>query len=402
MCRANGDGGRRCPGCVGATGRAKHNVRRRANRAIRRNVAEWARQQGDIPADEIARLEAAPPKVAKEWIRARGHDPEKFLDGVPDLNDGGGAAAAPPAAPGPGPVAARPAGVDAADGHGAGAPRADDGGGGGGGAARGAGGAGGGKAPAPAPPAQGWQAQAWCTPELRNQISEAQATQGVHRDERNLLVGSPEKVTDIAEGTNTTQRIELDNGVTGYFKPFDGVDDRLAAGFGQDSAQQSLHEAAAWRLAEQMGQPWSEIVPPVVVREFNGKVGSFAIERAGKSNNYSPQGTGEWREAAFYDALIGQQDRHPGNYLIAGDRLTLIDHGYTFARPGDYKNYSWLATERRRSDPALSFHEREVLSRLVASPDLLGMRKFLQPARADALQARAERMLQKGQITSRF
>jgi hypothetical protein len=242
--------------------------------------------------------------------------------------------------------------------------------------------------------------------------------QGGHRDERALLDGSPESVTTLKRagrstgycdsgtgptgGTNTTRRIELSNGVTGYFKPFDGVREDLATGFGQDSSQQSLHEAAAWQLAREMGPPWSEVVPPVVIREINGELGSFALARPGKEMVVAPWHTGEWRQSAFFDCLIGQQDRHPGNYLVSGDRIALIDHGYTFARPGDYRNYTWLAGHRSQSDPALSYDERQVLQRLVASPNLLGLRSMLQPARADALKARVERMLSSGTITTDY
>jgi hypothetical protein len=95
------------------------------------------------------------------------------------------------------------------------------------------------------------------------------------------------------------------------------ADGKGTSAFGQDSAQQSLH--GRWRLASQLGPPWSEIVPPVVIREVNGQVGSFALERPGKAAMSSdPWSTGEWREAAFFDCLIGQQDRHPGNFLVAG------------------------------------------------------------------------------------
>lgn len=248
--------------------------------------------------------------------------------------------------------------------------------------------------------------------------------QGTHRDERALLSSMPERVTTLSRrksssstvssadgeasesapsgGTNTTRRIELYNGVTGYFKPFGGENKDLEWGFGQDSAQQSLHEAAAWRLASQMGPPWSEIVPPVVIREVQGEIGSFQLERPGKVMNWNPWETGEWREAAFFDCLIGQQDRHPGNYLVAGDRINLIDHGYTFATPGDYRNYSWLAQKRANTDPSLTYTERATLQRLVASPNLLGLQDMLQPARAQALRDRAERMLAAGTIRGEY
>ncbi|MDP3889836.1 hypothetical protein [Nocardioides sp.] len=410
MCRAKGDGGRRCLGCQGPTALAKHNERRRANRAIRRNVVEWARQQG-LAAEELEQLAAAPPKQAKDWIEHKGFNPDDFVDGVPagrpDNNPDGSPAPPPPAAP-------------------AGAGRAAPGPAAAGGPAAGGGRAPAAAAPKPSPPdpaAPTWTSSWWCTEELESQIRVTMQLQGTHRDERALLSGVPERVTTLSRksssessggtesgdsssapegGTNTTRRIELYNGVVGYFKPFGGENKELEEGFGQDSAQQSLHEAAAWRLASQMGPPWSEIVPPVVIREVKGEVGSFQLERPGKVMNWNPWETGEWREAAFFDCLIGQQDRHPGNYLVAGDRISLIDHGYSFATPGDYRNYSWLSERRSQTDPTLTYTERETLQRLVASPNLLGLQDMLQPARAKALRDRAHLMLAAGTIRGEY
>ncbi len=421
MCRAKGGpgGGRRCHGCIGPEGKAKHNERRRNNRTIKKNVIAWARREG-YGETEIAMLEQAPPKVAKEWARDRGVVPERFLDGIPDQSLANEPIGPPEPSPRPPAPAAPPVspprlapGAPAAPGHGHGGVGGGAGGGRGGGGGQGAGI----RQPTPPPvmPAReqsGWTTESWCTQELREQINVAMSQQGGHRDERALLDGVAENVVTLKRsdesgsgpegGTNTTRRIELHNGVTGYFKPFAGVNGFFAAGFGQDSAQQSLHEVAAWQLAREMGPPWSEVVPPVVVREINGELGSFALARPGKDMVMAPWSTGEWRESAFFDSLIGQQDRHPGNYLVSGDRIALIDHGYTFARPGDYKNYSWLALHRRDSDPALSYDERQVLQRLVSSPSLMGLKEVLQPARAQALKARAERMLATGRITTDF
>lgn len=406
MCRGKGDGGggRRCPGCHGPSALAKHNERRRKNRAIKRNAADWARQQG-CAADEVAQLEAANPKDVKEWLRARGQNPNDFVDAVPGQAAGGrspvpvGAAPAapapvpgPPPAPAPVPAAPRGGGRRRAGGVGGGGPR-------GGGAAGGAGDL---NQILAAQQHAGRVQRAWSTPELDQQISVLEQLQGSHRDERALLNGKPEKATKTKGGTNGTVRVELDNGVTGYFKPFMAENRRIAKGFGQDSRQQGVHEAAAWQLANRMGPPWSEMVPPVVIREMGGEVGSFALERPGKTGNHRPWDTGEWREAAFFDAVIGQQDRHHGNFLVSGDRLALIDHGYAFARPGDYKNYSWLQRERLTTDSRLTYAERDALNRLVSSGDLLGLRKVLQPARADALEKRAQAMLRNGTLTDSY
>jgi len=37
------------------------------------------------------------------------------------------------------------------------------------------------------------------------------------------------------------------------------------------------------------------------------------------------------------DALIAQQDRHLDNARFDGDSLGLIDHGFSFALPGDFE-----------------------------------------------------------------
>lgn len=337
-------------------------------------------------ADHIGRQ---PPEVAKKWLVALGKDPDDFKDGVPGTGLPAGVNPAPGSTPPAGPVALPPVV--------------------GGGRVRGGpvvGRAGGPVRPAagvavPSPPvlpAAGWRSEPWCTPGLEAQISEATAAQGTDRDERSLLSASVSSTADTPDGTNETHRVTFDNGMVGYHKPFDGLNDNLARSFGHHSAQQSVHEVAAWQLASKMGPPWSDIVPPCVVREVNGRMGSLAVERPGSPMSRTPWQVPEWREAAFFDVLIGQQDRHPGNYLVAGDRMTLIDHGYAFARPGDYLNWSYLGAKRFAEDPVLTHTERSFLDRFVASPDLLGLKGVLEADRADALRDRAERMRKTGRV----
>lgn len=227
-------------------------------------------------------------------------------------------------------------------------------------------------------------------------------TQGKHRDERNLLGGRPEKVQYASGGTNDTSRVMLSNGVTGYHKPFSGVNNSIARGFGQDSAQQPIHEVSAWRLAEQLGEPYDQLVPPCVIREVNGEVGSFAMERPGKPGvpvTVVPEE--ERRSAAFFDALIGQQDRHHHNYLMAGDRVTLIDHGYAFARRGDFLNWSMIQQERVGSEEKvrrLNGAEIAALDKFLDSQDGLGLQGLLESPRFTDLVSRAEQMRRTGMI----
>lgn len=393
MCRAKGPGGgRRCPGCIGQEALGKHNVRRRENRAIRRNVALWAEREG-YGDDEVRRLLDAPPMVAKQWAKERGVDPKDFIEWVParSIPDDPLGAGPVPAAPAPVPVRA-PVPVPPPVGGG-GRHRAD----GGGAAGRGRAGAPIAQ-PEPSPavaPVGGrpvW-AGTWCSPAVEDSILAAQAQQGAHRDERSLLAGSSEKQKRVVGGTNSTSCVTLDNGMRGYFKPFEGGHKGLEKAFGHSDRIQMMHEYGAWRLASQMGPPWSDLVPPTVVREFDGQIGSFQMERAGRGKVFQPWDAQEWRDAGFFDSLIGQQDRHPGNYLVAGDRISLIDHGYSFATPGSRENYSMLSNRRASEDPVLTHSERDVLTKVVNSPDLMGLSQVLEPARAAALKDRAQRML---------
>jgi hypothetical protein len=103
--------------------------------------------------------------------------------------------------------------------------------------------------------------------------------------------------------------------------------------------------------------------------------------------------------AAFFDSLIAQQDRHDGNWRWNGERLKLIDHGYTFALPGAILNYSDFVVARHGHGAAgLLTEERDALTRLLADADLLGMARFLLSDRARALADRARLMLKRGEI----
>jgi hypothetical protein len=103
--------------------------------------------------------------------------------------------------------------------------------------------------------------------------------------------------------------------------------------------------------------------------------------------------------AAFFDALVAQQDRHAGNWRWDGERLALIDHGYAFARPGDILNHSELVAARHSHGAgALLAEERQALTRLFGDPALLGMTSFLEPERARALADRAQLMLTRDEV----
>lgn len=407
MCRGKASGGRRCPGCQGAEAAAKHNARRRQNRAAHAAIIAWAGEHEAF--DQVAQLEAGGPAAAKAW--ARQQNLGSAVLGLPTGALGAEERARfgpghknpkPPAAPEPVDVPTLPSektpnltpeevGVEAllmqvlakmqqqAQRN----PSGDI---------------------PQAPPAG---PESWMTPQLMGQIGVVFAQQGEHPAERALLNAEViDRAPLAAGGINETMRVALGNGTYGYHKSFDGLDDRTAKAFGQHTRQQPMHEVAAWRLSSQLGEPWQTLVPPVVLRNVDGVLGSLMEERPGFSGAVFP-GLGlaggrpvssEQTDAgAFFDCLVGQQDRHAGNYLITFDdqrKMTLIDHGFCFATPQDIQSQSFLVGHRwAQGRHQLIPKELDALQRLLDSPSALGLQGLIEPDRLNALRDRARLML---------
>lgn len=203
--------------------------------------------------------------------------------------------------------------------------------------------------------------------------------------------------------------VTLATGQRGYHKPVSGLDDEVAADFGHGSPQQPVHEVATWRIAKALGPPWDQMVAPTVLREVDGQVGSLSLNMPGgpvprvlfsggdrrTANDYA-----QWRAAGFFDCLTGQQDRHFRNARYRdGGGLSLIDHGFAFAEPGDVCNRSVFQRLRTESDdPTLTGHERQVLQRLRSDSTLAGTAAFLEPGRVTALRVRLGQMLAQDRV----
>jgi hypothetical protein len=234
------------------------------------------------------------------------------------------------------------------------------------------------------------------------QITAVRASQGAHAIERQMLdeafIGPPAPTT--SPGVNATKQLVLADGATVFHKPFSGVHVANAIAYGQTDETPPLHEAVSWRLAVTLGPPWDELVVPCVLREYAGEDGSLSLRATGWPRDPAPTLNPTWcLPAAFFDSLIAQQDRHDGNWRWDGERLTLIDHGYSFALPRAILNYSdFVAARHKNGAASLLTDERDALIRLLSDSDLLGMVRFLLPDRAQALANRARLMLQRDEI----
>jgi len=206
-----------------------------------------------------------------------------------------------------------------------------------------------------------------------------------------------------SRGVNRCFRYALTGGIQAYHKPFEGLNDMVAQFYGhngptgQVEAWQPVHEAAAWQLAKRLGAPWQQIVCPCVMRVLDGRPGSLSQASGLAVKGGEVAGSAEFRAAAFFDVLAGQQDRNHGNFFTDGSgSVSLYDHGFCFAQPGDYAGACVLAKPFAGED--INDDERAVLVALLDSTDWFGMLKVLSTTRALALADRARRMLNLGVI----
>ena len=202
----------------------------------------------------------------------------------------------------------------------------------------------------------------------------------------------------------STFHVGLDNRLEAFHKPFDHVVVAQANFYGHHHREPPIHECVAWRLAHAIGPPLDELVAPVVMRECGpGNWGSLTARQAGVGRTLEPiQGRrDQCLSAAFFDALIGQQDRHLGNFRwdANSSHLGLFDHGFAFALPGDLFNASFFVEWRWDSNlESLEQWEIEALEVLLRSHDVHGLTEMLQAPRVDRLQERARTMLEDGVI----
>jgi hypothetical protein len=243
---------------------------------------------------------------------------------------------------------------------------------------------------------------------LPDRVSNLQSRQGTTTVERALINGqelyyAPHGTPN--PGVNSTFSAALDGvRVACFHKTFSGQDPAIAAAYGQSVDTPPIHECAAWQLAKALGTPYDQLVPTCVFRKLSGGYGSLALGIDGQPADPTPLTAGHpaGAAAAFFDSLVGQQDRHVRNFRwnAASSRLWLIDNGYAFARPHDLLNASVFVTARwNRQAQSRTGPERLALEGLLASPDLHGLGGILESPRADCLRSRAERMLARGEIT---
>lgn len=134
--------------------------------------------------------------------------------------------------------------------------------------------------------------------------------------------------TDVS----VSYKLRLEDGGYVIYKPSNG-EPLMRRGI----AHQTMYkrEVAAYEMAAILG--WGDLVPPTVVRDHEGDIGSFQqfVDNAVESGLYRGDdnkvydGPEDALRCAVFDYLLASTDRHNGNWMIdrTTGKLTLIDNG---------------------------------------------------------------------------
>lgn len=155
----------------------------------------------------------------------------------------------------------------------------------------------------------------------------------------------------------------------GVFKSMIGENPRVHPAF---LGRQSINEVAASVVDEEMGLG---LVAKTEMVLFEGRVGSLSdfindtAKLALDSRDTPFSEVKRFNDMCYYDVIIGNTDRHLGNWLIKNGEVRLIDNGMSFARNSDYEDpllrfRAIEAGERKDAMQTMSPRFREGLSRL--------------------------------------
>lgn len=126
--------------------------------------------------------------------------------------------------------------------------------------------------------------------------------------------------------------VTLTNGSKAIFKPSKGEDPGIR--FNIEVGQASEREIAAWETAKLVGM--QDMVMAAVPYTFDGREGVLLSFQPGEiAGNFSEptayDGYKDMARAAAFDYVVGNEDRHDGNWLVDEHKhLHLIDHNLTF------------------------------------------------------------------------
>jgi hypothetical protein len=167
----------------------------------------------------------------------------------------------------------------------------------------------------------------------KKQVKEALRNRGIVRpvdrkeaseDENSLRVAKVLSSKNLGGGVNATRIVNMEGGLKGVFKV-------ATAGWAGDDKT----EVAAWEVGKLVGM--GDIMSPCVFREIDGNKGCVMkfwdgqVAKMIDDPKKKYDGDKNMYRAAGFDYIIGNGDRHDGNWMISQEgQLQLIDNGFSF------------------------------------------------------------------------
>ena len=194
----------------------------------------------------------------------------------------------------------------------------------------------------------------------------------------------------LGGGINGTYIVTLSNGAKAVFKPTAGEDQsKLRNQLEED--HQGKREEAAYLVDKAMGHLGR--VPPTVRRSIDGQDGALMIfvpeaeVAMGSGKVHKTMGREDsYRRLAVLDNVIGNLDRHEGNWMVTKDGDALpIDHGLAF--PWKNESQGFMNYDFQKEVP-------------LTGDDVQGLQKL--SSQREALTERLSGLLEKPAIESMF
>lgn len=232
----------------------------------------------------------------------------------------------------------------------------------------------------------------------------AQQAQGLEnklRDPQATEVGK----RALKGGSNDNFLITLSNGVSAIWTPTAGEKSGDKPRPNIPRGTQAKREEAAYLVDKRLGH--FARVPPAVSSGLEGRPGALKLlvsqgldgKESGQENLPGKTAPEDYRRIALFDHVVGNLDRHSGNYLVDGEnRPVPIDHGLAFpVQNGDQgtHNFKFDATFQ------LNDEEKAILRKFSTGSESIReeLSGLLETRALDAMFGRVDRMLELGWIS---
>jgi Phosphatidylinositol 3- and 4-kinase len=229
---------------------------------------------------------------------------------------------------------------------------------------------------------------------------QARRLEGLLRDPEATEVGK----RPVKGGSNANYLVTLSNGVSAMWTPSAQEKSPKDSRPNIPAGTQAKREEAAYLVDRHLGHLGR--VPPAVSSGLEGRSGSLKFlvtqgtdQKDGQIPEFS---TKDYRRMALFDHVIGNLDRHTGNFLVdQNERPIPIDHGLAFPTKNEsqgFSNFHFGATFQF-DDKEKATLKKFVADRAKVTEDLKGL---LEPEAIEAMYQRVDTMLQTGWVSHQW